>query len=343
MCRWLNVLTLIIGGFFGDEGKGKIAGYIALSKNYKYAVRTGSINAGHTVVYNGREYKLRTISAGFVNKEAKLLIPPGALIRLDVFFHELRELNVEDRVLVDYNTGVITEEHVNKERGDSILKSIGSTAQGVGAAMADRVLRRLKLARDYPALAKFLTDVPLLINNALDRGERVLVEGTQGTFLSLYHGTYPYVTSRDTTASGIISELGVGPRRVDHVIVVFKSYVTRVGEGPLEGELPASEVEKMGLAERGTVTGRLRRVAPFNFKLAERALMLNSATLIAITKIDALFREARHVRKWEDLPRDARAWVEEVESRLNKPVVLIGTGEELEDVVDRSRDLGVEL
>jgi len=337
------VLTLIVGGFFGDEGKGKIAGYIALSKNYKYAVRTGSINAGHTVVYNGREYKLRTISAGFVNKIAKLLIPPGALIRLDVFFHELRELNVEDRVFVDYNTGVITEEHVNRERGDSILKSIGSTAQGVGAAMADRVLRRLKLARDYPALAKFLTDVPLLINNALDRGEGVLVEGTQGTFLSLYHGTYPYVTSRDTTASGILSELGVGPRRVDHVVVVFKSYVTRVGEGPLEGELPASEAEKMGLAERGTVTGRLRRVAPFNFKLAERSLMLNSATLIAITKIDALFREARHVRKWEDLPRDARTWVEEVESRLNKPVVLIGTGEELEDVVDRSRDLGVEL
>lgn len=337
------MLTLIVGGFFGDEGKGKIAGYIALSKNYKYAVRTGSINAGHTVVYNGREYKLRTISAGFVNKVAKLLIPPGALIRLDVFFHELRELNVEDRVFIDYNTGVITEEHVNQERGDSILKSIGSTAQGVGAAMADRVLRRLKLARDYPALAKFLTDVPLLINNALDRGEGVLVEGTQGTFLSLYHGTYPYVTSRDTTASGILSELGVGPRRVDHVIVVFKSYVTRVGEGPLEGELPASEVEKMRLAERGTVTGRLRRVAPFNFKLAERSLMLNSATLIAITKIDALFREARHVRKWEDLPRNARAWVEEVESRLNKPVVLIGTGEELEDVVDRSRDLGVEL
>jgi len=337
------VLTLIVGGFFGDEGKGKIAGYIALSKNYKYAVRTGSINAGHTVVYNGREYKLRTISAGFVNKATKLLIPPGALIRLDVFFHELRELNVEDRVFIDYNTGVITEEHVNQERGDSILKSIGSTAQGVGAAMADRVLRRLKLARDYPALAKFLTDVPLLINNALDRGEGVLVEGTQGTFLSLYHGTYPYVTSRDTTASGILSELGVGPRRVDHVIVVFKSYVTRVGEGPLEGELPASEVEKMRLAERGTVTGRLRRVAPFNFKLAERSLMLNSATLIAITKIDALFREARHVRKWEDLPRNARAWVEEVESRLNKPVVLIGTGEELEDVVDRSRDLGVEL
>jgi len=337
------VLTLIVGGFFGDEGKGKIAGYIALSKNYKYAVRTGSINAGHTVVYNGKEYKLRTISAGFVNKIAKLLIPPGALIRLDVFFHELRELNVEDRVFVDYNTGVITEEHVNRERGDSILKSIGSTAQGVGAAMADRVLRRLKLARDYPALAKFLTDVPLLINNALDRGEGVLVEGTQGTFLSLYHGTYPYVTSRDTTASGILSELGVGPRRVDHVVVVFKSYVTRVGEGPLEGELPASEAEKMGLAERGTVTDRLRRVAPFNFKLAERSLMLNSATLIAITKIDALFREARHVRKWEDLPRDARTWVEEVESRLNKPVVLIGTGEELEDVVDRSRDLGVEL
>jgi len=337
------VLTVIVGGFFGDEGKGKIAGYLALAGNYNYAVRTGAINAGHTLVYNNRVYRLRTVSAGFVNKSTKLLIPPGALIKLDVFFREVEELGVRDRVYVDHNTGVIEEIHVTREKEDPVLKAIGSTFQGVGAAMADRVLRRLKVAKEFSELREFLVDVPLVVNEALSRGEKVLVEGTQGTFLSLYHGTYPYVTSRDTTASGVLSEVGVGPRRVDHVLVVFKAYITRVGEGPLEGELSIEKLEKLGWIERGSVTGRLRRAAPFNFKLAERAVILNSASCIAITKIDALFPDARGVKSWDKLPREAQKWIEEVESRLKRPVVLIGTGEHLEDVVDRSRDLGVEL
>lgn len=339
----LLVLTVIVGGFFGDEGKGKVAAYLALASSYNYAVRTGSINAGHTVTFNGRVYRLRTISAGFVNKNIKLLIPPGALIKLDVFFREIEELNVRNRVYVDPNTGVIEDLHVVRERSDPVLNAIGSTFQGVGAATADRVLRRLKVARDFAELRDFLLDVPLVVNEALSRGEKVLIEGTQGTFLSLYHGTYPYVTSRETTASGVLSEVGVGPRRVDNVLVVFKAYVTRVGEGPLEGELGVCEIEKLGWVERGSVTGRLRRVAPFNFKLAERAVMLNSATCLAITKIDALFPNSRSVRSWDKLPREAKAWIEEVEVRLKRPVVLIGTGERVEDMVDRSRDLGVEL
>ncbi len=337
------MLTVVVGGFFGDEGKGKIAGYIGLAKNYNYAVRTGAINAGHTIVYNGKTYKLRCIPTSFINPSTKLVIPPGALIRLDVFSKEIEETNTRNRVFIDYQTGVIEEQHVVREREDAVLKSIGSTLQGVGAAMMDRVARRLKLARDFVELREFLVDTALLLNTALDNGEKILVEGTQGTYLSLYHGTYPYVTSRDTTASGILSEIGIGPKRVDNIVVVFKAYVTRVGEGPLEGELKPEEAEKRGWVEKASVTGRLRRAAPFNFKLAERAVMLNSATCIAITKLDALFPEASHVRSWDKLPGEAKKWIEEVESVLKKPVVLIGTGEFLEDVVDRTRDLGVEL
>lgn len=337
------MLTLVVGGFFGDEGKGKIAAYVALAGNYKYAARTGAINAGHTVVFNGKKYKLRCISAGFVNREAKLLIPPGALIKLDVFFGEVKTLGVEKRVLVDYNMGVIEEAHVERERSDHQLAFIGSTLQGVGAAMADRVLRKLKLAREFEELKPYLCDVPLVVNEALDRGEKVLVEGTQGTFLSLYHGTYPYVTSRDTTASALLSEVGVGPRRVDMVLVVFKAYVTRVGAGPLPGELSPEEAAARGWIEVGTVTGRPRRAAPFNVELAKRAIMLNSATHVAITKVDALFPGARGVRDWSRLPQEAKKWVEEVESQLKVPVLLLGTGEDVYDVVDRSRDLGVEL
>ncbi len=337
------MLTVVVGGFFGDEGKGKVAAYLALAKDYRYAVRTGAINAGHTVVYRGRAYKLRTISAGFVNEKAKLLVPPGALIRLDVFFREVGGLGVRGRVYVDYNTGVIEEEHVAREAQDPGLHSIGSTLQGVGAAMADRVLRRLRLAREFPALSEFLADVPAVVNEALDKGEKVLIEATQGAFLSLYHGTYPYVTSRDTTAAAALSETGVGPLRVDNVLVVFKSYVTRVGAGPLEGELSQEELVKRGWVELGTVTGRPRRAAPFNVELARRAIMLNSANAVAVTKLDAVVPEARGARSWDKLPREARLWIEELESQLKKPIVLIGTGEQLEDIIDRSRDLGVEL
>lgn len=338
-----RVLTLLVGGFFGDEGKGKIAAYVALAKRYKYAARTGAINAGHTVVYRGKKFKLRTVPAGFVNEETRLVIPPGALIKLDVFFSEVHELGIGERICVDYKAGVIEEVHVDREKKDSLLVAIGSTFQGVGAAMADRVMRKLKLAKDFNELEKYLCDVPLVLNIALDADEKVLVEGTQGTFLSLYHGTYPYVTSRDTTAQALLSEVGIGPKRVNEIIVVFKVYVTRVGEGPLEGELGPEAITSHGWLEVGTVTGRPRRVAPFNYQLAKRAVLLNSATQAAITKLDVLFPEAKGIKVWDKLPTPAKKWIEEVESYLKVPITLIGTGEEVEETVDRTHDLGVEL
>ncbi|MEM4487848.1 MAG: adenylosuccinate synthetase [Desulfurococcaceae archaeon] len=337
------MLTLLVGGFFGDEGKGKIAAYISLAKNYRYAVRTGSINAGHTVVYKNKNYKLRSIPAAFINPEAKLLIPPGALIKLDVFFKEVESLGVEKRVIVDYKTGIIEENHVEREKSDAVLSHIGSTFQGVGSATSDRVLRRLKLAADFKELQSYLCDVPTTLNNALENNEKVIIEGTQGTFLSLYHGTYPYVTSRDTTAAGLLSEVGLGPKKVDEIVMVFKAYVTRVGEGPLPGELSQEEIIKLGWIERGTVTGRLRRVAPFNYDLALRAIRLNSATQIAITKLDSIFPEVRGIRTWDKLPSTAKRWIDNIESQLKLPVTLIGTGEEVEDIVDRTLELGVEL
>ncbi|RLG81835.1 MAG: adenylosuccinate synthetase [Thermoprotei archaeon] len=336
------MLVVIVGGFFGDEGKGKVASYLGLVDRPDIAIRCGAVNAGHTVVYRGRIWKLRTLSSAFLYERARLLIPPGALTRLDVLFKEIDETNARGRVVVDYRTGIISEEHVNMERRSQHLSGvIGSTLQGVGAAMADRVLRRLKLAEDYPVLKDMLGDAPNIVNEALDKGQKVLVEGTQGTFLSLYHGTYPYVTSRDTTASAFISEIGVGPKRVDEVIVVFKSYITRVGKGPLPGEIPVDEAEKKGMVERASVTGRLRRVAPFSVDLARRAIVLNSATQAALTKIDILFPEARGVKEWNKLPKEARKWIEELEDKLGIPVTLVSTGEDSEHMIDRRRDYGL--
>jgi len=256
------------------------------------------------------------------------------LVRVDVLLKEIEETGSTGRIYVDSSAGVIEETHIERERSsEHLAKTVGSTLQGVGEAMVDRVRRVLKLARDVEALKGMTCDVAGLANEYLDLGYDVLIEGTQGTFLSLYHGTYPYVTSRDTTASAFLSEVGIGPKKVGEVIVVFKSYVTRVGAGPLEGEIPVEEAVRRGWVEYATVTGRPRRVAPFNLELARRAVMLNSATGIAITKLDTLFPEARGVREWGRLPREARKWIEEVESALNTPVVLVSTGEEVEDAV----------
>ncbi|ADM28488.1 Adenylosuccinate synthetase [Ignisphaera aggregans DSM 17230] len=335
-------LNIVVGGFFGDEGKGKIASYLALVDRPSIAVRTGSVNAGHTVIYNGRVYRLRLIPSFFVNPSTKLFIAAGALIRLDILFREVEETGSRGRIFIDFNAGVIEDRHIEMERSDPFLsKDVGSTLQGVGYAMADRVLRRLRLAKDFDVLRDMLIDVVEEVNKAVDMGETVYIEGVQGTFLSLYHGTYPYVTSRDTTASAFLSEVGIGPKKVDHVIVVFKSYVTRVGGGPLENELSFEEAEKLGLVEVATVTGRRRRVAQFNFNLARRAVILNSATQIAITRLDALFPGDRCVREWDKLSIDARKWLLDVEDRLRVPITIISTGEDVMCTVDRRRDYGV--
>ena len=195
-------------------------------------------------------------------------------------------------------------------------------------------MRTLKLAKEIDNLKQYLIDVPLEINTALDLGENVLVEGTQGTHLSLWHGTYPFVTTKDVTASGICADVGIGPKRVDEVIVVFKSYLTRVGTGPMPGELDADETSKKGWEEFGTVTGRLRRAAEFDFDLARRAVMLSSATQISITKLDVRFPSCAGVTSYNDLDDDARTFIKNIETELGVSVTLIGTGPRVNDVID---------
>jgi adenylosuccinate synthase len=324
---------VVVGGFFGDEGKGKVVSYLALKDRLDVTVRTGSVNAGHTIVFRGKTYGLRMIPSAFVYENCRLYIAPGANVNPAIFLEELRLTGTAGRAWIDSQASIIEPAHIERDRATG--GRIGTTGQGVGPAQEDRVKRTAKLARDVPELAPYLADVAQEVNKALARGEKVALEGTQGTFLSLIHGTYPYVTSRDTTASAIASECGVGPKKVDEVLLVFKAFTTRVGAGPLEGELSREEAISRGWLEKATVTGRERRVAPFNFRLAERAVMLNSPTQLAITKLDVLFPECRGVRRFEELSQRGREFIREVEERLGVPVTIIGTGPDADEVVDR--------
>ena len=285
--------TVVVGGFFGDEGKGKIISYLALHDKPSIVVRGGAgPNAGHTIKDGDKTYKVRMLPSGFLNKDAKVMVGPGVVVDPDVLLKEITDFDVKGRAFLDNSCGIIEQ------------------------------------------LKPYLIDVPLEVNSALDRNENVLIEGTQGTHLSLWHGTYPFVTTKDVTASGICADVGVGPKKVDDVIVVFKAYLTRVGTGPMPGELSEEETSQLGWEEFGTVTGRLRRAAEFDFELAKRAVMLSSANQISITKLDVRFPNCAGITSYNELEEDAKSFIKNIEEELGVKVTLIGTGPSINDVID---------
>jgi adenylosuccinate synthase len=328
--------TVVVDGFFGDGGKGKVVSYLAVADQVAVCARGGvGPNAGHTVVDDGVTFKLRMVPCAFVNQDTRLLIGPGVVINPEIVLKEIKELGIEDRVGVDPQCAIIEAKHIEADGKGYLKEKIGTTGTGTGPCNSDRAMRVAKMAREVPELKDYLSDVPVELNEALDDGKNILIEGTQGTYISLYHGTYPFVTSNDVCASATCSDVGIGPTRVDEVVLVLKAYVTRVGAGYLEGELSHEEAKRRGWDEYGTVTGRQRRAAPFNYALAKRAAMLNGATQIAVTKLDILYPECKGSSDYATLPPEATAFIDKIEEEIGVPVTLIGTGPGVNEIIDR--------
>ncbi|HMK54649.1 MAG TPA: adenylosuccinate synthetase [Methanobacteriaceae archaeon] len=336
--------NILVGGGWGDEGKGKCITYLCYNDQPDIIARAGvGPNAGHSVEFHGEKYGLRMIPSGFVHTGARLLIGAGVLVDPDVFHHELDYLNkyhVQGRTFVDYRCSIIESEHKEQDKAsDYLSKKIGSTGTGCGPGNRDRVMRTAKQAIDVDSMEGFTADVPLEVNTALDEGRDVFIEGSQGFGLSLYYGTYPFVTSKDTTASTAAADVGVGPTRIDDVIVVFKSYITRVGEGPFPSEITQKEAEDMNIEEYGTVTGRRRRVGLFDMDLARESCMINGATQIALTCVDRLYPACERVKDYSAVSAEVKRFVEEVQDATGVPVTIISTGPDLEDTIDLRDEL----
>lgn len=286
-------VDIVVGGQAGDEGKGKISAFLAVKKNYEYSIRVGGPNAGHTIFFKDKIYTLKTMPGGFVNPRAKLVLGAGTYIIPEWLEKEIKLTGAGSRLIIDPHAVVIEPRHTAAERADArIMGKIGSVGTGLGSAVRDRVDRKkLLFAKDHPRLKKYVKDVPELLNRALARGSKMLLEGTQGMKLSNLHGEYPYVTSRDTTASTFMGEAGLGPKYAGEVYAVFKPYVTRTGPGLVSGEMKDKvKLSKYHTAGRevGSVSGRLRRVGEFDMAVALQAVRINSATRLAITHIDML-------------------------------------------------------
>ncbi len=336
---------VVVGGQFGSEGKGKISAIITQQEEIDICIRCGGPNSGHSFqAPDGKLVLLRRLPTGFVRPQTRLLIPAGGLVDLEVLRSEIQALGLDAaRVGVDRNAMVITTKDRARERRLRLRERLSSTLCGVGSAVARRALRTgdvqlaMSAATGQDWLGAFITDVSAEVNSAVDHGKKVLIEGTQGSGLSLYHSVhYPKATSRDTNAAGFVSEVGLSPRLVSEVILVFRTFPIRVAgaqAGPLSQELTWEQLQVESnspcpLHEYTSVTQKLRRLGRFDWEAARRAIILNRPTQLAVNFMDYLDFDNRAAPERDNLTPRAKAFLRQVEG-FGTPVNFIGTGPQL--------------
>jgi len=337
-------VTVVVGGQYGSEGKGKICAYLSLKDNADLVVRCGGPNSGHTVDVHGRIYELKQVPAGFVNPTSRLLLAPGALINPALLLHEIDICGLDaTRIGIDRNAGIIEDFDRATEVENSLRDRLGSTGVGMGSAVSRRTLRRadFRVAAAVAELRPFVTSVAEELAEARRADRKIIVEGTQGFGLSLYHTeNWPYCTSRDTTAHSFLSEVGIGVRNFD-VVMAIRTYPIRVGgnSGPLKNEISWGDVRQQSgypspLAEYTTTTKRLRRVARFDWDVVLRAVAANQPTHLALHGLDYVDYRNLDVKKVEDLTDRARSFIDEVAERTGVPVSFGGTGPLVHQLLD---------
>jgi adenylosuccinate synthase len=340
-------VSIVVGGQFGSEGKGKTALEIVRRNGaVAAAVRVGGTNSGHTAIArDGRKFALRQLPAAAADRSVKVILPPGSYIDVRIFMDEVQRLALgPDQIAVSPMARIITEEHKSWESGADLGRAIGSTQSGTGAAviaMTARGAARFPLqslqAEEVPELQAYLRDTSEEMRNLLDMGRRIVIEGTQGFGLSVLQGGFwPKATSRDTTAAGFLAEAGLSPLDVDDVTLVIRCHPIRVAgdSGPLVGETSweavASEAGVVDdIREFTTVTGRLRRIGKFDSGIVRRAIRANQPTRIVLNHLDYVDPGVRR----GFLTAKARLFIESVERDIGRVVDWLGTGPDV--VVDR--------
>ncbi len=333
---------VIVGLHFGDEGKGKVVDYLLSSPRHdQYTVvgrYNGGPNAGHTVMHGGETYKLHQIPSGILHEGTIFVLGCGVVINTDELFEEIVDLEnngikiTPDNLLISSRAHVILPDCIKQDREEG--RRLGTTGQGIGPTYSKKYARTGVRIGEYLneknavrteaelSLKQFVKDTEEFILAALKRGEYILAEGAQGTFLDIDLGDYPFVTSSHTTAGGACTGLGIPPTEIEEVMGVAKICMSRVGEGPFptelgdyqtlkndkeeilsgdltytemtQGELSLAEIDnyqKGRLLRRrgfewGTTTGRPRRLGWPDWVLTKRAVEINGVTKMAITKAD---------------------------------------------------------
>jgi adenylosuccinate synthase len=329
--------TIVVGGQYGSEGKGKVVALLASRLENPWLVRCGGPNSGHTVTIDGEDRILRQVPSCTDPGKGTLCIAAGCAVDENILLTELDLLKIEpNRIVVDPRAVMVTEEDREAERQD--LKDIASTCSGTGAASIRRMSRgrTVRLVKDSGAIGNRcrVESVAPLLHRALDKGGEVIVEGTQGFGLSLLHGPdYPFVTSRDTTAAGFAMEVGLSPRMIGNIVMVLRTFPIRVGgpSGPFAEEISWQEIAAISGApeivpEYTSVTKRLRRVARFDLEAVKQACNYNRPTSLAVMGLDRIEYANTGVTEVGNLTSKARRFLDGLELATGVPAEFAGTG-----------------
>lgn len=349
-------ILAVIGAQYGSEGKGVITSSIAYE--YSVHVRVGSPNAGHTFYWNNDIHTMQSIPCGWINPNARIIIGRGALINIKYLLSEIEHIesyypDFTSRLFIDAKAGILDESFQQEEGGlhGDYNARIGSTGEGVGVARIARIKRDKKLFSHFEdvahlyGLAHCIThNTPKLIADLQDKGENILLEGTQGCALSLLHGEWPFVTSIDTNAASILSEVGIAPFRLTNVLLVARTFPIRVSgnSGNLKNEIDwrvlSSEIGR-DVEERTTVTKRIRRVGRWDDDLLFEAILLNNPTSIALTFLDYVDPTSEGICDYNLLSQLAKKYILGLEEKFSVPISIIGTGGKFLSTIRKHQEL----
>jgi adenylosuccinate synthase len=321
--------TAVLGCAWGDEAKAKIVDVLAKDADYIIRFQGGN-NAGHTIKINNKKYVFHLVPSGILYPKKICIIGSGVVIDPFQLIEEINDLeskgiSFENRLYIDHRTQIVLPLHIEldgKQENDTEQVKIGTTKKGIGPCYSDAVSRigirfgdlfekeyliqrlnnlfsfhgrtsqnakalAVKLIEAGKRLQPNLKQIPYLLRKVSNK--KLLFEGAQGSLLDINFGTYPFVTSSHTIVGGI--PVGTGySKKINRVVGVYKSYYTRVGEGPFPTELLDEIGERIRVRgnEYGSTTGRPRRCGWFDAVAAKFTAMINNVDEIALTLLDVL-------------------------------------------------------
>lgn len=326
-------VTVVVGGQFGSEGKGKVAHYLAEKMEASVAIRCGGPNSGHTVIDpDGSPIIFQQLPTASILSDISIVLCAGMYIDLEILHKEIEIAQLsQDRLFIDPSAVIITPDIKKAEKECGLVNSIGSTGSGTGKAVVQRIQRKsgILFAKNEPSLSEFINNTKVLLRNEIKNNHRVILEGTQGFGLSLLHSTfYPYVTSRDTTAAGFLSEAGLSPIDVDDVVLTIRAFPIRVAgnSGPLVGEIDWPTITVEGghnqiIEERTSVTNRVRRVARFDPEIVREAIIVNAPSRLVLNHLDYV---SGVVPAYKD--QKCENYLKKIESQLGRKLDFLGYG-----------------